>query len=150
MHALQGWGITFLLLVYEGSQEWERSALLFRPKGQSWGSGEIRDRHLLARPQHRRGPEQPPSSRGGARQTATRGGGGGGVSRGRARAAEGACPGSGGGGGGGAGRVRGVASCVGMCGSRELTAQEQSKRRRGPGPQAAAAAAGTAGREPEA
>ena len=73
------------------------------------------------------------------------------MSRGRARAVEGACPGSGGGGGGGgADRVRGAASCVGMCGSRELTAQEQSKRRRGPGPQAAAAAAGTAGREPEA
>ena len=74
------------------------------------------------------------------------------MSRGRARAVEGACPGSGGGGGGGADRVRGAASCVGMCGSRELTAQEQSKRRRGPGPQAAAAAAaaGTAGGEPAA
>lgn len=69
----------------------------------------------------------------------------------RARAGgEGACPGSG---GGGAGRVRGAASCVGMCGSRELRAQEQSKRRRGLGPQSplwVAAAARTAGREPAA
>ena len=70
----------------------------------------------------------------------------------RARAGgEGACPGSG---GGGAGWVRGAASCVGMCGSRELRTQKQSKRRRGLGSQSplwvAAAAARTAGREPAA
>lgn len=58
-------------------------------------------------------------------------------------------------GGGGAGRVRCAASCAGMCGSRELAAQQQGRRRRGPGPQtptaaAAAAAAGTARREPAA